>query len=366
VTIDGTVKNLTALNFSSAASLNAVAAIVQTALAGPLFTWTGSQFSLVSSTTGTSSSVSVATGTTAALFNMTASTSQTPVPGYAAETALQCVTALAVSPSWYGLMFAASTMPSDADNIAVASFIEAQSASRIFGITTQSPQALDPTNTTDLGSQLVALATKQTFGQYSSSSPYAIASAFGRAFTVDFTGNNTTITLMYKQEPLIVAENLTEAQAETLESKRWNFLAAYSNSTAILEDGVMFGPAYFDEIQGLDAFQDGVQTAVYNLLYGANKIPQTDAGTDQIINTIGGVCDQYVSNGLIAPGVWDAPGFGSLQQNQFLKAGYYIYAPSVSTQSSGDRAARKSVSIQVAAKLAGAIHYVNATLNISR
>ncbi|MCT9017190.1 DUF3383 domain-containing protein, partial [Cupriavidus gilardii] len=46
--------------------------------------------------------------------------------------------------------------------------------------------------------------------------------------------------------------------------------------------------------------------------------------------------------------------------------GYYVYAPPIALQSQADREARKSVSFQVAAKEAGAIHTVDILVNVNR
>ena len=113
-----------------------------------------------------------------------------------------------------------------------------------------------------------------------SRNPYAIVSALGRAFTVNFSANRSTITLKFKQLPGVVAEGLTETQAQALEAKRCNVFAAYDNDTAIFQEGVMSGPAYFDEIHGLDWLQNAIQSETWNLLYQSKaKIPQTDAGS---------------------------------------------------------------------------------------
>jgi hypothetical protein len=153
---------------------------------------------------------------------------------------------------------------------------------------------------------------KRTFYQYSSSSPYAVASALARLLTTDFNANNSTITLMYKQEPGVTAETLTSAQAEVLDTKRYNYFVAFDNSTAIIVNGMMGGDAYIDEIVGLDWFANRVQTDVYNLLYtSATKIPQTDAGNQQIANTIEASCDAAVNNGLLGPGTWTTPASAS-------------------------------------------------------
>ena len=53
ITIDGTARNVTALNFSSASNLNGVASIVQAALASyATVVWTGSQFQVTSKSSG--------------------------------------------------------------------------------------------------------------------------------------------------------------------------------------------------------------------------------------------------------------------------------------------------------------------------
>ncbi|EOV4147137.1 DUF3383 family protein, partial [Yersinia enterocolitica] len=75
----------------------------------------------------------------------------------------------------------------------------------------------------------------RTLVQYSSASPYAAASIFGRAFTVNFNGNNTTITLKFKQQPGITAESLEQSQANALKAKNCNVFVNYDNDTAIIQ-----------------------------------------------------------------------------------------------------------------------------------
>lgn len=68
----------------------------------------------------------------------------------------------------------------------------------------------------------------------------------------------------------------------------------------------------------------------------------------------------------MAPGVWNADGFGNLNRGDTLSSGYYLYAPPVATQSQADREARKAPVIQGAFKLAGAIHSVDVIANFNR
>lgn len=372
VTIDGVLKTLSNLDFSAQTNLNGVASVINASLTGGTITWDGSRFTLTSSSTGVTSIVTYASATGAgtdisAMLKLTAATALVPVAGFAAEAPVDCAVALADrSGQWYGLTFAAATMPTGDQYEAVAAFVEGASISRTFGVTETDTRVLDSTFTTDLASRFKALSYKRTCVQYSANK-YAVCSLFGRAFSVNFSANRSTITLMYKQEPGIVAENLTETQAQTLKSKRCNVFVQYMNDTAILQYGVMSGQAYFDEVHGLDWFADALQTAEYNLLYQSKtKIPQTDAGQNQLVNVAAGVCKEAINNGLVAPGQWNADGFGQLSRGDYLDQGFYIYTQPMAAQDQSIREQRIAPPLQIALKLAGAIHEIDCIIDVNR
>jgi hypothetical protein len=373
ITIDGgTVQVITGLDFSAQTNLNGVAAVIDAALAGASVVWNGQRFVVSSSTTGPTSSVGYAaaalTGTDiGVLAKLNSTTALAPIPGFAVETAVDAVSIFAdMSGGWYGLLFSASTMPDSNSTQAVAEFIEAANLSRIFGVTETDTRVLDSSYTADYASVFKGLGLKRTFVTYSQN-PRAAASIFGRAFSVNFAANKSTITIMYKQEPGVVPELLTNTQADTLKTKRCNVFVRYQNDTAIVQYGVMSGPAYIDEIHGLDWLSDAIQNAAYNLLYQSQtKIPQTDAGQNEILNTIAGVCQEGINNGLIAPGQWNADGFGQLQRGQYLTDGFYIYSPPIALQNQATREQRIAPPIQVAAKLAGAVHEIDVIVNVNR
>ncbi|WP_186148088.1 DUF3383 domain-containing protein [Burkholderia gladioli] len=372
ITIDGNAKVITGLDFSAQTNLNGVATVIGAKLTGATIAWDGSRFVVTSATTGTSSSVSYATSPAtgvdiSAMLGLTASTASVPANGIAAETPAAAAALFLdqFANQFLGLAFADGTIADD-DHVAVAQLVEADQA-HIYGITTQNAQALDPTVTTDLASRLKALALKYSMIQYSSSSAYAVVSALGRLLTVDFNGNSTTLTLMYKQEPGIVAEALTSTQADTLEAKNCNVYVGYDNNTSILQYGVTPSGIFVDSVYNALWFRNDIQTAVYNLLYTSpTKVPQTDAGNAQIAAKISSVCDQGVTNGYLAPGVWNSAGFGAIVQGQTLSKGYYIYTPPIASQSQADREARKSVVFQIAAKEAGAIHSADIAVTVNR
>ncbi len=380
--INGVPYNLTGLNFAAASSMSAVAAILQTALvgAGVTVVWNSvyNRFQVTNGTTGTASTTTLAapgvgTDISAQTGLSAAASGSYAVQGIAAETPLACITLLAqMTNNWYGAMFAASTMPADPDYVACAAFIQGAAPSRIFGVTTQEAAALNASLSTDVASQLQALGYSRTFAMYSSSSPYAVAAIFGDAFTCNFNGSNTLYTLKFDIVSGLVGETLTESQAAALNGKNCNVYVFYSISSgtgapiAILQQGTMANGTFFDVIHGTDWLQNAIQTAVFNLLVTVKtKIPQTDAGVTQIMNTITQQLQQAVANNLIAPGVWNGPPIGAIVTGQTLSLGYYLYAPPVSTQSQAARSARQSPVIQACIKLAGAIHSVSVVLSVN-
>ena len=381
ISIDGTPHTLSGLNFSAALNMNGVASIIQAALpSGTQVIWdaSNSRFKVRGIVTGTNGAVSYATSTGSGTDISGSRTglsqaagASAPVGGIAAETPVACMSALAsASNDWYGAMFAPtlSTDITDQQYIDTAAFVEAVNPSRVFGITTMSAGVPDGTNTSDLASSLQALAYEHTFIQYSSSSPYAVASMFGRAFTVDFTANNSMITLKFKTEPGVVAEFLSASQAAALKAKNCNVFVNYNNNTAIIQEGVMCGGFFFDERQGLDWLQNNVQTTLYNILYtSTTKIPMTDPGMHLLVTGVESAMIAGINNGLIAPGTWQTNSvFGTLQPNQFLDRGYYVFCPPVASIPESQRAARIAPTIQAAVKLAGAVHFANCIVNVNR
>jgi hypothetical protein len=391
IAFDGSsATDITGLNFSATQNLNAVAAIIQTAIRAigtggfTLATcqWNAAEarFEFKSGTTGASSAVSFMTTPASGVsiitqLRGTLALGARTVAGIVAETALTGAQALAnASSQWYALVAATAVPLSQEDHLAIASYILASSRSRIYGITffgntvdTANNDCIYVTDGTDFASLLKSTDNKRVFWQYSSTDPYAVTSLFGRMATVNFNANNTTITLMFKKEPNIIPERLTESQAALLKTKGGNVYVYYNNDVAIIQPGQMSNGYFIDEVHGLDWLQNAIQIDVFNLLYqSTTKIPQTDGGAHLIVNQINATLARSVNNGLVAPGVWNADGFGQLIRGDALTNGFYTYCPPMALQSQADRETRVCPPIQVAAKLAGAIHNVPIIVSVNR
>lgn len=363
----------TGMDFTGITNLNGAATIVNNALTGGSCWFDGTRFHIQSISSGTTSTISYASSSglgqdVSTPMKLTqAAGASVPVNGIAAETALQCAIALRAHPQWYGLQFALVNDISITDYVNVAQFIEGCSPSSIFGYTSQDTAALDPTVNVDIFSQMKALGYTRTFGQFSSNSKYASASMYGRAFTVDFEASNTVITLKFKQEPGVSGEILTENQAAALKLKRANVFVYYSNDVAIIQEGVMASSMYFDERHTTDWLANRIQTDLFNVLYtSTTKIPQTNQGIHILVATVTNSLQQGVINGMIAPGQWNASGFGQIVYGQMLPLGYYVWAPLVESQPQAIREQRIAPTIQCAIKLAGAVHFANVIVNVNR
>jgi hypothetical protein len=375
VTVDGgSLQSLTGLNFSGATTFPGIATIINGVLTGAICSYNAvfNRFEFKSNTTGATSTVSFLTAGTgvdiSGMLNGLVNSSAYVANGIVAETALAAATLFdsTFGQQWYALSFASSVMPVNADNQAVAGFIEATTTYHYFAVSSQDTNILVASSTTDIAYLLSQTKYKRTAVQYSSSTPYAAVSLLGRILTTNYAGNNTVITLMWKQEPSITAENLNSTQIAGLEGKNANVFVAYNNNTAIIEPGASTSGDFIDTIIGAAAFAVTMQTALYNVLFQSpTKIPQTDAGTHILVTAIETVCTQFVNDGLLAPGVWNSAGFGVINQGDFLSKGYYVFAPSITSQTQAARAARISVPIQVAAKLAGAVHTVNLAITVN-
>ena len=374
----GSLTEVGPINFNTCTNLNAVASHIQSALTAvsinTLVTWnpTYQNFQIQSATTGTSSAVSFLTAPSSGvdigpLLGLTATSSGCySVDGIAAETAVSALSYFEnnFGQKWYGGTVLGAT---DADHIACASFIEAATTKHLYFVTHNEAGVLVASDTSNLSYQLKQLGLKRTISQYSSTNAYAVISFAARLITVDYTQSNSVLTMMYKQEPTIIAENINQTQLTALTANNCNAFVAYNNGATIVQNGVVASGDFCDIITGTDWLALDLQNRLFNRLYSSEtKIQQTDPGNGILKADLVAGLDDASNNGLVAPGVWHQGGFGQIKTGDYLNSGYYVYQPLTKNQNPTDREARKAVAFQVAACLAGAIHTANVMLNIQR
>lgn len=189
-----------------------------------------------------------------------------------------------------------------------------------------------------------------------------------RGLSVDFSGQNTVLTMHLKDLVGVTGDNnITQT---ILEKAKVSGADVYINfDRNVAKTFTSGGNDFFDNVYNILSFIDAIQIAGFNVLaQTATKIPQTEGGMDILKGASRQVCEQYTRNGFIAPGEWTSPTtFGP--QDDFLdnirQRGYYIYSAPLSQQSVVDREARKAPLQQIAIKYAGAFHSGSIIININ-
>jgi hypothetical protein len=339
INIDGgAVEEVSGIDLSGAANLNAVAAAIQTRLqlvsANATCTFDGTRFIFRSGTTGA-----------------------------AAESIAESLDALQnIDPSWYGVTFTKELTTQNLKDAAAW----AEARVKMFGFTTADSNVLDQAAVDDIASYMKSNLYDRTVYIWDNNDPYQIVSVFARGFTVNFNEQNSTITLKFKLLPGTSPINITESQRLALVAKNCNYYTYFGDS-AMLAEGVMASGKFFDERHGLDWLQNAIETNVFGYLYTrTTKVPQTDKGVASLVQQVEKACREGVNNGLLAPGVWNGMDLGEVKSGDFLPKGFYVYAQPVAEQNQSDREARKAPPIQVIAKGAGAIHFADITVTFER
>ncbi|HLH04949.1 MAG TPA: DUF3383 family protein [Bryobacteraceae bacterium] len=304
---------------------------------------------------------------------------QTPTPQYlwvgrqdltVPETPLQALQACrAASPNWWACLVTDAVA---ADHEAIAAWIQAATPQSCYFYTTSDANVLSGA-TGNVASVLQAGGYSRVFGVYSTTqggaapnNAYAAAAAMGVAMGSNTGLANSYFTLKFKPLTGVVAEPLTNSQITALEALNINLYLSYANTYTWLEQGQVANGQYLDEILNLDMLSSDIQYSLVNLLISQPSIPQTNAGESQLIAAVHQACDNAVSRGFIAPGVWEGQTILNLSAGTALPKGYLVQSDTFANQSAGDRAARKAMPIYVALIEAGAMHSITVGVYVQR
>ncbi len=359
VTVNGVAQNLINLNFSNTTTLADIAAILDAALIDCVVTASSTAITFTSNKVGTASTVALATyaggGTDLAGTNYLHSATATATAGANAsgETLLAAIARTKGSVFYAGVI--TNLLMEDAVIVTTAAGIQADdlmfvhhvaSTTDIAGVGTTIQQAAD---------------TKTRIVLYSTSQATANlfkAAYAGRAFSVDFTGSNTSSTMNLKQLATIVPDpNITQTLYDAADTAGVDLYVSYAGVPSVFSTG---GNDFFDNPYSDLALKFALETAGFNYLRQTNtKVPQTEPGMNGLKAAYAGICTQFVRAGAMAPGSWtSSETFGDPQifTNNIMAQGYYIYSQPVAQQNASDRDDRIAPLVQIAIKRAGAIH----------
>lgn len=329
ITVDGSEQTITGLDLSLAADEAAVATTLASAISGVTVTYVDSGFTIASASTGANSSIATPTEDVGGALLALGWTVGNEEPGLDSESAKEgLIKCFDMDFAPYGVAIHKKWRDT-ATALEVANYI--QGHAKLFLHTTNDANTLKQGDLTCMASQIASATLGRTITCYSShTSEYPEVSLAGRAFTVNFEGTNTTITLFLKQMPGISVERLTTSQKGIIEEKNANAVVSIAGVN-VFTDSKMADGSWFDTRHGTDWLTDRIQTDLFNLYFQSNtKIPGTSTGVNINVATLANSLNQGVNNGLIAPGN-DALG-------EFMPEGYRITA--LPYESNADRVYR--------------------------
>jgi hypothetical protein len=250
----------------------------------------------------------------------------------------------------------------------LATGVAAKAAGKIFAVASSTGSDLD-----DNGLCYEAHAAGLTnmrclFHNDATQAKYMKWSYLSRAMSVNFNGNNTTNTMQLKQLPGVAGDTaLTETQKGKAKAIGCDVYPVIAGRSSVLSYGAN---EFFDYVFNLAWAKMALEVAGFNLLaQTSTKLPQTEAGMDLLKGVYRSVCERAVANGMVAAGSWTSPDtFGDPEDfHRCIKErGYFIYSSPVSAQSTADRDARNAPLVQIAFKMAGAVHHSDVLVNINK
>lgn len=278
-----------------------------------------------------------------------------------AETVTEALMACrAKNTDWYGFTVCGATK---ADIQLIAAYAEMASIKSAYFYSTSDEDAKTGADGNIL-TVLKELGYTRSIGLYSNTVD-AAAAVMGYAMGANTRMANSAYTLAYKSLVGVTSDSLASGEVTTIKSNNGNVYINRGNTYNLFENGVVADGKYFDEIINTDMLINDIQTGIIDLLTSVSKVPQTEDGVSQIVSAITDACDDAVDRGFLAPGIWTAASFKSVNTGDMLSKGYLILSDTIESQSVADRANRLSPNIYVLCKLAGAIHSVKIQIMVN-
>ena len=227
----------------------------------------------------------------------------------------------------------------DADKLAIAQYIETQTAMYVYS--SSDIKALDSAGTTDIFSKLKALNLMHSFGMFvRDTTVVSPESAWVGRFASAVIGSNTWI---HKALTTLVAENFTRTEVSTLQAKNAHFYTKVGQDDSIEGSANVAGGEKLHVILGAIWLEIRLAERAWNLLYTKDRINYTNSGIELFKAEIVTVLNEAVRYNILT----DDEGFS-------------IQVPDANKLTSQERASGYLRKITFRARLAGAILFVNA------
>lgn len=371
IDVDGVTVNVIGVDFSTTVDLEGVATLLNTEVTGATVTLDNSRIKIVSDTTGATSLITFATeGATGtylgSVLGLNSSSAATTTQGavadsLTAESKVEALTALKEQVNFKGSMFIDN--PTDVETEAIALWVTADNS--IHYDVFEDPTNLEVNATNPVWK--VKLAGQSNYRcLYSKAGNRMFAASYmARAHTVNFSAENSAIT-MHLKELNVAAESYEQTEITKAKTVGLDIYTTFKSVPKVLTSGAN---DFVDNVYNLIAFADSQQVTAFNVLgTTATKIAQTEEDFAKVIDALEKDASRFVRAGVFAPGTWSSPDtFGDLDtfERNIENNGFYYLGGTFADQPQSERQQRIAPVIQGAVKNSGAIHKVNILINFN-
>lgn len=371
IDVDGVTQNITGIDGRVFTTLSDVVTALNDAITGATVTEVDQRIIITSDTTGATSSISFASEGASGTFigdilALATGTGAVKTDGVAettliAETKLQAVNN-ATDFKFKGFMFIDN--PIDTETKALASYAQANDKLYYDVFDSASNLTIDVSN---VCWDIKLSGYDYTRMLFTKDGDRKLATRYmSRTHVVDFNGENTALTMQLKELVGQLPSSYTDTELDNANKIGLDTYVTFKDQPKVLCANGANG--YTDLSYNIIAFKDALQTDAFNLLgTTSTKIPQTQRGVNQLVDTLKKTCEQFKKAGFIGAGTWNSTDtFGDVDtfKRNIEQNGYYIKAQSLKDQLQAEREQRKAPLIQIAVKTAGAFHEVNILLRI--
>ena len=228
---------------------------------------------------------------------------------------------------------------------------------------TNSPNAYNSGDTTNITFYAYNMGYRATSVVYHDNSQQYPEIAFTTAvLNTNYGLRDSVITACFKDGAGISPCNITETQLTILTSRRCNVFVRVGNTARTYRYGMQSSPTWWtDSFAGACNFREELQVSVCNALYRNKKLPYTTRGQAVIISAIAVICDRYVYNGYLA----DRDVLDLTNENGYSTLSAYRIDPTpIYRATDTERANRILPPIRVVIYEAGAIHHVDIAVDL--
>lgn len=315
ITIDGTERVLSSLNFGSSPTLSSAAGVIGTALStyGTCEEHNG-QICIKSAATGASGTISFASapgsGTNVAGYlGLTQEAGATAVDGYTAGTISEELQKIADYGVQLGTLFYGWTLDRSyrdtADQKEAAEWVNARSFRACGSFCTNNSTAYNPADTTNNG--YIAMNNGLAAVNYTyddNSQVYPDLSYLANFLAVNYNQADSTIAGKFKDAEGIAAVNFPniETNVATLGAKRINTITGIIGQTIkYFREGVQSSPIWStDGWVNVCNFINELEIEILNVFLRNNKVTYTINGQNLLIAAASKICNKYKNNGSFA------------------------------------------------------------------